>query len=80
MPRKSQMAIEPAAPSLTVDECRTILGDSVSGQSDEQIAKMLNDLEQLAAIMYDELIRVARKDVDAVRWAAYANEHPEDAC
>jgi hypothetical protein len=65
---------------LTVEECKAILGESIAGKSDEQIAKMLDDLEQLAGVMYDELERQARNDLERVRWTAYAIENPEDAC
>ena len=70
----------PEPQAFTVEECKAILGESVAGRSDEQIAKMLDDLEQLAGVMYDELERHARLHIDRVRWTAYANEHPEDAC
>lgn len=66
--------------SMTVQECRDILGASVAGKSDDQIAKMLDDLECLAATMYDDLMNRARADIEAVRWTAYAMENPEDAC
>lgn len=65
---------------MTVQECREILGESVTGKSDEQIAAMLDDLERLAAILYDDVRRQASTDLEAVRWTAYAVEHPEDAC
>jgi len=65
--------------SMTVQECRDILGPSVADKSDEQVAKMLDDLEQLAVIMYDDVMRVARKDIEAVFWSVYAMENPKDA-
>jgi len=69
-----------AAGAMTVQECREILGESVTGKSDEQIAAMLDDLEHLAAILYEDVTKQARADLEAVRWTAYAMEHPEDAC
>jgi hypothetical protein len=73
-------ALARGAGSMTVQECREILGESVTGKSDEQIAAMLDDLEHLAAILYDDVRRQASTDLEAVRWTAYAVEHPEDAC
>jgi len=65
---------------MTVQECREILGASVAHKSDDQIAAMLDDLEQLAAILYDDVTKQAQADLEAVRWMAYGVEHPEDAC
>jgi hypothetical protein len=73
-------ALARGAASMTVQECREILGESVTGKSDEQIAAMLDDLERLAAILYEDVRRQARTDLEAVRWMAYGVEHPEDAC
>jgi hypothetical protein len=77
MTTSQRTAVE--AQPLTVEECKSILGDSVAGKSDEQIAKMLDELEQVASVMYDDLITEAQKDIDRVRWSAYAAQHPEDA-
>lgn len=68
------------AHAMTVQECRDILGPSVADKSDDQIAKMLDDLECLAATMYDDLMNRARIDIEDVRWTAYAVQNPEDAC
>lgn len=65
---------------MTVQECREILGASVAHKSDDQIAAMLDDLEHLAAILFEDVTRQAKADLEAVRWTAYAMEHPEDAC
>jgi hypothetical protein len=65
---------------MTVQECRDILRESVAEKSDEQIATLLDDLEHLAAILYEDVTRQAQADIEAVRWSAYAIEHPEDAC
>lgn len=65
---------------MTVQECREILRESVTGKSDEQIAGMLDELEHLAAILYEDVTKQAQSDLEAVRWTAYAMEHPEDAC
>ena len=73
-------ALARGAGAMTVQECREILGESVTGKSYEQIAAMLDDLEHLAAILYDDVTKQAQADLDAVRWTAYAMEHPEDAC
>jgi gamma-glutamylcyclotransferase (GGCT)/AIG2-like uncharacterized protein YtfP len=78
MPESRKRAFDPQP--ITVEECKAILGESIAEESDEQIAKMLDDLEQLAGVMYDELETQARNDLERVIWTAYANEHPEDAC
>jgi hypothetical protein len=75
----SQLRVPELQP-LTVEECRAILGESVVRKSDEQIAKMLDDLEQLVSVLYDDLEKLAREDLESVRWTAYANDNPEDAC
>lgn len=64
---------------LSVQECRTLLGESASGHSDEQIERLRNSLECLAEQMYDEIVRQARRDPEGVRWFAYGFENPEGA-
>jgi hypothetical protein len=74
---------------LTTDECRTILGDSATGKTDNQIAAMRDDLERVAESMYvmmteqtgvgGRLPLGSRSVVDGMRWAAYMQEHPEEA-
>jgi len=56
--------------SLTVQECRQILGTKVEGHSDEQIARVRDDLEHVAAVMYDEMAKDAKSDFESVRWSA----------
>lgn len=67
-------------PRLTVEECRTILGASALGHSDEQIQRLRDSLEHVASMMYDEVARQAQHDPESMRWIAYASENPSDAC
>lgn len=64
---------------LSVQECRTLLGGSAAGHSDEQIERLRDSLECLAEHMYDEIVRQAREAPESVRWLAYGFENPEDA-
>jgi hypothetical protein len=64
---------------LTIEECRTILGTSAAGHTDEQIEQLRNSLEHLAAMMYDEVVRQEKADPEGLRWMAYAFENPDDA-
>jgi len=64
---------------LTIEECRAILGASAAGHTDDQIEQLRNSLEDIAGVMYDKIVADANKDLDRVRWAAYAFENPDDA-
>lgn len=62
--RREEPIAQPEAPprgagSMTVQECRDILGESVTDKSDEQIARMLDNLEHLAAILYEDVTNTA---------------------
>lgn len=64
---------------ISVEECRRILGSEAEGYSDERIERLRDALEGVAEVMYDEIKRQAQSDPEAVRWASYAFENPEDA-
>ena len=44
---------------MSVDEARTIIGDDASGMTDEQVAKLVEDVDRLAEIA----LSVARKEL-----------------
>jgi len=46
-------------PIMSVDEARTIIGDDASGMTDEQVAKLVEDVDRLAEIA----LSVARKEL-----------------
>lgn len=66
-------------PRISVEECRAILGSEADGYPDERIERLRDALEAVAEVMYDEIKRQAQSDPEAVRWASYAFENPEDA-
>jgi len=61
---------------LTVAECRAFLGESAAGKSDAELEELRDDLERVADSIYTDL---TRQQAERVRWAAYAQENPEDA-
>ena len=61
---------------LTAAECRAILGDTAANKSDAEIEALRDELERVAGEMYSE---VMREQTERVRWAAYAQDNPEDA-
>jgi hypothetical protein len=66
-------------PYISVEECRTVLGEAAADRSDEQIEHLRDSLEGLAFLMYDEIAQQAFMDPEGVRWDAYAFEHPDEA-
>jgi hypothetical protein len=65
--------------SMTVDECRTVLGADAVGLSDDALERLRDAMEAAAVVMYDEIARKAQTDPEALRWLSYASESPEDA-
>ncbi len=60
--------------SLTVEQCRAILGDTCS--TDAQIEATRDELERVANGIFDEM---AKRKIEEMRWAAYGQQNPEDA-
>jgi hypothetical protein len=53
---------------LSIEECRTLLGDAAQGKTDEQIEVFRNELVTVANQMYDHLqskVRVERDTIEA---------------
>jgi hypothetical protein len=63
---------------LTVEECRQLLGADAEGWPDEKIERLRNRLEALAHELYPVIGQRAAKDLESVRWAAYAHRHGLD--
>ncbi len=64
---------------ISVEECRTVLGEAAANRSDEQIEHLRDSLERLAFLMYDEIVQKAHIDAESVRWDAYGFENPDEA-
>jgi hypothetical protein len=61
---------------MTVEGMRRILGDAAIGKTDEQLKRYIEELQTIAADMYDHLTGVTDEDkLEEIRWAAYLHDH-----
>jgi hypothetical protein len=63
---------------VTLEECKRILGSDADGWADDKIERLRDRLEALAHELYGEIGQRAAKDLEGLRWAAYAHRHGLD--
>lgn len=49
---------------MTIEKCRSILGEAALALSDEEIARMVTEMESLAAIALDDYAAVSATPLD----------------
>jgi hypothetical protein len=65
--------------TLSVTQCREILGAEADGKSDEQIEKLHDSIAALANSLYDQVQAEWKANPESVRWAAYSHENGEES-
>lgn len=63
--------------TLSVSQCRELLGAEATGKSDAQIESMRDSLAFLANGLYDQLQADWKANPESVRWLAHAHDTGE---
>jgi hypothetical protein len=54
--------------SVSVTECRAILGSEANGSTDEEIETIRDGLERTADVLFAQMVEEGRSGLDAARW------------
>jgi hypothetical protein len=63
--------------SLSIEECRKLLGSAAENMTDAQIESERDQMVALAHIVFDQFTEEMKRDPERMRWMVHAHETGE---